>query len=170
MQAVIRKSLPAFILIFLAVALVQVAGGMVTATSVKVWYVELAKPVWTPPASVFAPVWTVLYLMMAYAACRVWAAGEWRQQTMQRMRAMQWFGVQLALNFSWSLVFFGFREPLAALMVLMLLIASVYNTIRVFRALDAQAAGWLLPYFAWLFYAFSLNAGIVWLNPQGVFG
>src|SRR5688572_5021565 len=59
--------------IVLAVATVALVGGIVTAPAVQTWYADLARPAWTPPNWVFAPVWGILYAMMAAAAVLVWA-------------------------------------------------------------------------------------------------
>ena len=77
------RSLPALdvvvLILFVALCLgVGALGAAVTATSVNDWYAGLGKPSFTPPNAVFGPVWTVLYILMAVAAWRVWRSGDRR--------------------------------------------------------------------------------------------
>ena len=123
------------------------------------WYATLAKPTWNPPAWVFGPVWTALYLLMGIAARRVVA----------RVGLQTWpmllFALQLGLNLAWSPVFFGQKNPRRALTLLGLLLVAAVATALSFARVD-QTAGWLLaPYLAWLALAFALNRAIVTRNP-----
>ena len=61
-----RKSLIALAVFFGETAFVYVVSGIVTASSVGGWYQTLNKPSFNPPDWVFAPVWTVLFLMMVF--------------------------------------------------------------------------------------------------------
>ena len=147
--------------LFLAVCLsVAALGGAVTSTSVNGWYQELAKPPFNPPDSVFAPVWTTLYVMMAVAAWRVWR---------QRHRAacgpaLGVFGAQLALNLLWSYLFFGWLAIGLALVEVGVLWLAIVATAILFARID-RMAGWLLmPYAAWVLFASVLNGAIWWLN------
>lgn len=135
-------------------------GGAVTATSVGDWYPKLAKPPFTPPAGVFPPVWTALFLLMAVAAWRVWRqpGGD------RRAAALNWFWGQLVLNLLWSVIFFGLQAPGWALVEIALLLATIVITLRAFWALDRWAAVALVPYLLWVAFAAALNAGIWWLN------
>lgn len=123
------------------------------------WYATLQKPPWNPPAWVFGPVWTVLYILMGLAARRV------ATRTGVYTLPMLLFAVQLGLNVAWSPVFFGQKNPRRALVLLETLVAAAIATAISFGRLDATA-GWLLvPYLAWLALAFSLNRSIVERNP-----
>ena len=94
---------------FIAICLLAGAlGGWVTSQSVAEWYPALNKPAWNPPAWVFAPVWTTLYVMMAVAAWLVWKKAP--RGSGVRL-ALVLFFVQLALNCLWSFLFFGARSP-----------------------------------------------------------
>ncbi|HKL77188.1 MAG TPA: TspO/MBR family protein [Gammaproteobacteria bacterium] len=135
-------------------------GGWVTRTSVDTWYQQLAKPGFTPPDGVFPPVWTALFLLMAVAAWRVWR----RRERPGRGRALAVFGGQLVLNLGWSVLFFGWRAPGPALAEIVLLLAAIIATMRLFAPVDRWAAYLLLPYLAWVTYAAALNGAIWWLN------
>jgi tryptophan-rich sensory protein len=139
---------------------VGLLAAWATQTSVTTWYPTLAKPVFTPPDWLFAPVWTILYAAMGVAAALIWRAG----RTSAVRRALVLFGVQLLLNGGWSFAFFWARSPGIGLLVIVLLWGVLAATLRAFFRLRA-VAGWLLvPYLAWVTYALALNLGIWGLN------
>ena len=138
-------------------------GSIFTRTSVQTWYVFLRKPAFTPPDRVFAPVWTALFLMMGAAAFLVWdQAGTAGREKVDR--ALGAFACQLALNVSWSLVFFGLRSPGGAFAVILILWAAIFWTMARFRQISRPAALLLLPYLLWVSFASVLNAAIFLLN------
>lgn len=141
--------------------LVGAVAGMATASSVGTWYATLDKPAFTPPSWVFMPAWTTLYALMGVASWLVWREGVGRPEV---RGALVLYGVQLALNGAWSLIFFGARRPgLALVEVVVLLGLVLWTTGRFFPV--SRAAGWLMvPYAAWTAFATALNAGIWWLN------
>ena len=148
------------LLFLLACLAVGGAGGWVTSEAVTTWYPTLRKPEWTPPSWLFGPVWTTLYLMMGTAAWR-----SWRSRSSQGARsALSLFGVQLALNLLWSVLFFGLRSPGAAFFELVLLWLAILATIMQFRRLDPAAAWLMVPYLAWVSFAGALNFAIWRLN------
>jgi translocator protein len=150
-------ALAALLLLTLGIAWV---GSLFTLPAVPQWYAGLDKPWFTPPAWLFGPVWTILYILMAVAAWRVWLA----PADAARRSALRWFFAQLALNALWSPAFFGLQAPLLGLLVIVALLAALTVTILRFFAVD-RPAGWLLvPYLAWVGYATLLNAAIVVLN------
>jgi tryptophan-rich sensory protein len=123
------------------------------------WYAELNKPAWNPPSWVFGPVWTLLYLLMATAAWRVWRC------IGLRSRPVALYFVQLALNAAWTPVFFGARAIGTALIVLLVLFAAIVATLDAFRRVDRAAAWLLAPYLAWSGFATFLNFTLWRLNP-----
>jgi tryptophan-rich sensory protein len=151
----------ASLLVFLALAFaVAAAGGAVTATSVHGWYQALAKPAFSPPDWLFAPVWSVLYALIALAGWRLWR----RRAAPPGRAALRWWGLQLGFNLSWSFVFFGARLPGAALADIVLLIGAIGVTILLASRIDRAAAWLLAPYAAWTAFAAVLNAAIWYLN------
>ena len=113
----------------------------------------------TPPNWLFAPVWTVLYIMLGTAAWLVW-------NRRGASRPLLLWGWQLAANAAWVPAFFGLRNPGLALVVIAVILALTVLTIRAFRRV-CRAAGWLmLPYAGWVLFAAYLNAG-VWLLNRG---
>ena len=148
------------LVILLAVAAVAAVGGLVTATSVRTWYPTLPRPAWTPPDRVFAPVWTILYAMMAVAASIVWV----RRAHFDICCPLGAFAIQLILNLAWPLLFFGLRSPLLGFLDICLLWVATGVTVTQFF-LVSRAAGWFLtPYWAWVTFAAALNAAIVLLG------
>jgi len=134
-------------------------GGLVQTGSAG-WYRGLVKPPFNPPAWVFGPVWTLLYLMMAVAAWRVWPL---RPRPGGRLAVGLFLG-QLALNAAWTPVFFGLHRIAAALGVLLALWAALGACVVAFLRLDRLAGQLLLPYWAWVSFAGILNASLWWLN------
>jgi translocator protein len=132
-------------------------GGAVTAPAVLEWYPTLNKPSWNPPSWLFAPVWTVLYVMMAVAAWLVWKTGNSRA-------ALTLWGGQLALNLAWSILFFGARAPGLALIEIFVMWLSIAATIFLFAQKSKVAAYLMVPYLCWVSFAAALNAAIVMLN------
>lgn len=130
-------------------------GGMATDTGA--WYDGLAKPSWNPPDWVFGPVWTTLFVMMGVAAWMVWkergfggARGE-----------LGLFGVQLALNVLWSVLFFALRRPDLAFFEVVVFWGAILATLLAFRRVR-PLAGWLMvPYLAWVSFAAVLNF-VIW--------
>jgi benzodiazapine receptor len=127
------------------------------------WYAELIKPDWNPPAWVFAPVWSALYLMIAIAAWLVWTGGH-----AEGARALGLWVSQLVLNGAWSWLFFGLHRPGWALGEMALLIAALALTLRAFYRIRPLAAWLLVPYLAWLLFAWALNFALWRLNGGGL--
>lgn len=133
----------------------------ITAAAIPTWYASLEKPFFSPPNWVFGPVWTLLYLLMGVA---VWLIWEHHRQTKAGRLAMQLFCVQLVLNFAWSIIFFGLRSPLLALIEIIILWITIFITLKKFYRLNKTAGYLLMPYLAWVSFATLLNAAIVMLN------
>ena len=147
--------------VFLALCLaVSAIGAAVTAGSVGTWYQALAKPPFNPPNWIFAPVWTVLFFMMALAGWRVWR----REGLRQARWALTLFALQLGLNLSWSIVFFGLRSIGAALVESVVLLLAIVATTVVFWQRDRVAGILFIPYAAWVAFATVLNAALWQLN------
>jgi tryptophan-rich sensory protein len=133
---------------------------MLTASSVADWYQTLRKPVWTPPDSVFGPVWSALYVMMGVASWLVWR----RLDSSSNRGALTLFGIQLGLNVAWSGSFFALRNPGLALAELFVLLGAIAATIAAFRRISPLAAALMVPYLAWSTFAAVLNFSIWRLN------
>lgn len=136
-------------------------GSIATQTSVDTWFITLKKPSFNPPSWLFAPVWTILYVLMGVAAGIVWHKGF---HHLWVKTALYHFGFQLVLNAAWSIAFFGYRSPLAGLIIIVVLIVMVLLTFKWFKVVSDTAAYLLIPYILWLIYAAALNFQIWRLN------
>ena len=148
----------------ISVALPLAVGGLsgyATARGVSTWYPTLVKPSFNPPAWVFGPVWTLLYIMMGIAAFLVWRRG----LNADGVRiALTVFAIQLALNGLWSILFFGLQAPGWALAEIILLWMAIGTATLLFWRVVPAAGVLLLPYWAWVSFATVLNASLWWLN------
>lgn len=156
-----RRTYTRIVLAIAICLLIGFLGAMATASSVSSWYTTLNKPFFTPPNWLFGPVWTVLYVMMGWAAGLIWSRGFHHLWVKSALYA---FGIQLLLNGSWSIVFFGLRSPVWALVIIVLLAVMIIVTMRQFRVVNKTAAWLLAPYLAWVTFASALNLAIVVLN------
>jgi benzodiazapine receptor len=141
-------------------ALCFAAAGTAAFVSIDGWYAALQKPSWNPPAWVFGPAWTVLYISMAVAAWLVWREGGWKAHG----RALGLFLVQWVLNALWTPLFFGLQRPdlaFAEIVVLWLVLAA---TLAAFWRINKVAGALLVPYLAWVSFAAALNFAIWRLN------
>jgi translocator protein len=135
-------------------------GSLFTDPEIGGWYARIAKPSWTPPNSVFGPVWSALYLMMAVAAWLVWreeglAGAKW---------PLALFAVQLVFNALWSILFFGQHRIGLAFADIILLWCAILLTLLFFWRVSALAGALMLPYLLWVTYASALNYTIWKLN------
>ena len=137
-------------------------SSIVTRENIPTWYALINKPSFNPPNWVFAPVWTALYILMGYAAGRVWNKLEVDEINVKK--AFLFFLIQLALNALWSFLFFGLQNPFLASIEIILLWLMIYETYKQFKKIDNIAAYLLLPYLAWVSFATVLTFGIWYLN------
>ncbi|HEY9196481.1 MAG TPA: TspO/MBR family protein [Mucilaginibacter sp.] len=136
-------------------------ASLVTRPQIEGWYSTLKKPWFNPPAWLFAPVWIILYFMIATAAYLVWKQRS--RKPVYTITKTVYF-IQLFLNLSWSIVFFGLHQVLAALIIVILLWLSIIININWFNK-HSKASGWLLwPYLLWVSFAAVLNSSIYLLN------
>ena len=138
-----------------------IVGALATSPSVSTWYQTLEKPGFTPPGSVFAPVWTTLYTLMGISLFLVWKKGIEKPHI---KRAVKIFGVQLLVNALWSFAFFNYMSPLAGLFVIVILWVLILVTIVLFFKISVTAALLLKPYFVWVSFAAILNYYLYALN------
>jgi tryptophan-rich sensory protein len=146
------------LLLFAAACLVAAAAG--TLFRPGEWYEALEKPSWRPPNWLFAPVWSLLYVMIAISGWLVW-----RQSSAAAVSLpLAVYFLQLFLNAAWTPLFFGLHRPGWAAIEIALVWLSIVATIIVFSPISALAAALLLPYLAWVTFATALNIAIWRLN------
>jgi tryptophan-rich sensory protein len=156
--AVNIKGLAGWLLLTFAAA----ALGAWASQDAPQFYAQLDKPSWAPPPGVFGPAWTVLYLLMAFAAWLVWRMRGF--STAPRTLAL--FVVQLAANALWSWLFFGWHLGAAAFAEVLVLWALILATTIAFWKVRRIAGVMLLPYLAWVTFASALTFACWQRNPQ----
>ncbi|WP_374174716.1 TspO/MBR family protein [Flavobacterium tructae] len=142
--------------------MVGYSASIVTRPSVETWYPTLVKPPFNPPNWIFMPVWTLLYILMAVAAGLVWDKIKEQKETVKM--ALGFFIIQLTLNAIWSYLFFELKNPMLALIEIVLLWLMIYETYLKFVKINKIAGYLLIPYMVWVAFAAVLNASIWWLN------
>lgn len=145
------------------VALTAVAaaiGGLASTNDVN-FYGSIVRPSWAPPAWLFGPAWTVLYLLLSISAWLVWR----RHGFGAARSALTLFVVQLAANAVWTWLFFAWRQGGLALPELIVLWIMIAITIAMFYRLQRVAAALLVPYLLWVTFAGVLNFTLWRLNP-----
>ncbi len=147
------KRIPTFMVCLISCFGAGAIGGVFTQISLTTWYAQLVKPELSPPNWVFAPVWNVLYFLMAIALYRLLIS----EQRQGRRLALAFFGVQLLLNITWSAVFFGLRSPGGGLVVIAFLVVAIGVTMFWGRRVSKVAALLLVPYLGWVCFAAYLN-------------
>lgn len=146
------------LLIVLAIGFV---ASLVTRPEIAGWYGTLHKPPFNPPPWLFAPVWTAIYIMIATSAYLIW---KHRSHKPAYIIARLVYFIQLILNFSWSIVFFGMHQIAVAMIVIILLWLSIVLNINWFNKFNRAAAWLLVPYLLWVSFASVLNVSIYLLN------
>jgi len=141
-------------------ALCFAAAGTAVFVSTGGWYAALHKPSWNPPAWVFGPAWSLLYVLMAVAAWLVWREGGWKAQG----RTLGLFLFQWVLNALWTPLFFGLHRPGLAFAEIVVLWLAIAATLASFWKVRTAAGVLLVPYLAWVSFAAVLNCTIWRLN------
>ncbi len=134
--------------------------GSTLSTDSKIVYNAFNRPPFSPPSELFGIVWTLLYIMIGFAAFLV----SIKENTKEKTIALQVFFFQIFINFSWTFFFYTLEFRLFAFFWLIFLLIVVFYTYKAFYKISKFAAFLLVPYFFWLIYAAYLNLGIYILN------
>lgn len=125
-------------------------------------YSEIVQPPLAPPSFLFPVVWTVLYILMGISAAMIFE--ERKAQGEKVTRALAVYGINLFLNFFWSIIFFNFRAFLFAFIWLVALWITIVIMIIKFFRIKPLAAYLQIPYLIWVTFAGYLNLAIFILN------
>ena len=147
---------------WLVVSFIAASIGGAASIHAGSFYARLVRPEWAPPSFVFGPVWTVLYAFMGIAAWLVWRIDGFRAVR----GALFLFLIQLALNATWSWLFFGWHRGALAFADIMLLWTAIIVTMVAFWRVRALAGALLVPYLLWVSFASVLNYAVWQLNPK----
>jgi benzodiazapine receptor len=155
---------PDIVKLIVSIVACEVAGGIgaiFTTPAIGTWYASLRKPSFTPPNSVFGPIWITLYLLMGIAVFIVWRQGFGQEGVIV---AFAIFWIQLAINVLWSVTFFGSKSLFGGMILIFVLWAAILANIITFFSVSALAGGLLIPYIIWVTIAANLNVQIWRLN------
>ncbi len=158
-----KKNIYIFIISLIISFLPGIIGSIFTSEAITGWYALLQKPVLNPPDWIFAPVWTVLYLLMAIALFfLVKKAGKLSYIKF----ALILFTIQLILNGLWSYVFFGLKSLIGAIFIIIPLWITIIMCIMEFRFISIASSWLMVPYLLWVSFAVYLNIAIFLLNNK----
>ena len=145
------------ILIVLITFLASAIGGVVTSIYKEPWYSQIIQPSFSPPSSVFGPVWTTLYILMSIAIWLHWISNKDKN-------SVKIYFVHIFFNGTWSIVFFGFHQISLALLNLLIILFFIIWLMRIYYSNNKFSFLLMIPYLLWSSYALILNASILYLN------
>lgn len=155
-----HKQWKPYLLGILIPELVGGAAGLLTREGTRLYSETLIKPPLSPPAIVFPIAWVILYGLMGVGSARVFLTPE----SDARTRSLTLYGIQLAFNFFWSIIFFNFQNYGFALIWILALWGLIFWMACSFKAVDTPAALLQIPYLIWVAFATYLNFGVWQLN------
>ena len=144
-------------LILLITFVASAIGGVTTASFKEPWYSEIILPSFNPPGWVFAPIWTLLYILMSIAIWKIWI-------NFFDHKILNIYFYHLFFNATWSIVFFGFHEIELALFNLVIILIFIITLMKIYFNKNRSSFFIMIPYLLWSSYAFILNTTIVVLN------
>ena len=154
----LKNKILSLILFALITYSASVIGSIATIEFKEPWYSLLNKPTFNPPSWIFAPVWTILYLMMTIAIWNFWHSKD------RDMNTVYIYFIHLIFNTTWSIIFFIFHKMFLALIVLLLLISLIIVLMLRFRRVNMISFYMMIPYLLWCCFALFLNFNLILLN------
>ena len=151
-----NKYLSLFIILLITFS-ASAIGGFITTSFKEPWYSMIVLPSFNPPSLVFAPVWTLLYIMMSIAIWKIWI------NTFD-LKLLKLYFIHLFFNATWSIAFFGFHQIGLALINLIIILVFIILLMRKYLTRDKISFYLMTPYFLWSSYALILNSSIFILN------
>lgn len=158
-----KRDIYIFVVCLIICFLPGIIGSIFTSEAIPVWYTSLQKPVLTPPNWIFAPVWTILYILMGITLfLLVKKTGKLSYIKL----ALFLFVIQLFLNGLWSYVFFGLKSLLGGIFIIIPLWIVIIMCIREFRFISVASSWLMVPYLLWISFAAYLNIAVFLLNNK----
>ena len=151
-----NKYLSLFIILLITFT-ASAVGSFITTSFKEPWYSEIILPSFNPPSWVFAPVWTTLYIMMAFSIWKIWIKN-------YNIKLIKIYFLHLFFNAIWSIIFFGLHKPFFALLDLIVILIFILYLMKSYLRIDKISFYMMIPYFLWSSYALILNFNIVLLN------
>jgi len=155
-----KKSILPLLISILIVFSFGFIGSLFTSSSIVSWYAFINKPLFSPPNWIFAPVWTLLYILMGISAFLIWK----KRDNLKTKQALIFYGIQLVLNAFWSIIFFGMHNPGLALLEIIILWIFILITLIKFYKINKTAGVLFIPYLLWVSFASILNYAVWILN------
>jgi tryptophan-rich sensory protein len=146
---------------WLAISFAAAALGGLASADAEVFYRELARPGWAPPAWIFAPVWSLLYLLMGIGAWLVWREHGFRKAS----ATLSLFLVQLGANALWTWLFFVWHLGALAFGEILIVWLLILCTVFAFWRVRPLAGALLFPYLGWVTFASALTYSVWKRNP-----
>ena len=153
----VKNKYLSLVIILLVTFLAPMIGSYVTASFKEPWYSEIILPTFNPPSWVFAPVWTILYILMVIAIWKVWTLS-------LNSKILKIYFLHIFFNSCWSVTFFGFHQIGLALINLIIIIAFIVFLMKVYLKINRISYYLMAPYLLWSIYALILNSSIFLLN------
>ena len=153
-----KNKILSFSLFFIITFSASFIGGLVTTTLKEPWYSTLIKSQFNPPDWVFAPIWTILYFIMTLAIWKYWHSKN------RNIGTVYIYFIHLAVNTTWSIIFFGFHKIFFSLVILVILILLIIILIIRFKSVNNLSFLLMIPYLLWCIYALFLNTSLFVLN------
>ncbi len=125
------------------------------------FYLKYEKPPLLPPAWLFPVVWVILYAAMGTAAYLISSSDA---ENYNKGKALVLYWIQLALNFSWSIIFFRFEALWMAAAVILILLAMIIVMMIRFYKIRPIAGKIIIPYVLWVAFASYLNIASAVIN------
>ena len=147
------------LLAWLSITFIAAGLGAYASASAVFFYSKLLQPNWAPPAWLFGPVWTVLYILMAIAAWLVWRKCGWQNAR----RGLSLYLLQLLLNALWTWFFFVWHQGAIASFEIVILWLVILATLLDFWRTHKIAGAFLIPYLLWVSFATALSWNL-WLH------
>jgi translocator protein len=154
----LKNKILSLILFALITYSASVIASIATIEFKEPWYSLLIKPSYNPPAWVFAPVWSTLYLMMTIAIWKFWHSKN------RDINTVYIYFIHIILNTTWSVVFFVFHKMVFALLVLFFLIFLIIVLMLRFKRVNMLSFYLMIPYLLWCCFALILNFNLIILN------
>jgi translocator protein len=146
---------------WLLITFIAAGIGTIASSKAGIFYQQLIRPEWAPPAWIFAPVWTILYLLMGIDAWLVWRVQGFRAARI----SLSLYIIQLAINALWTWLFFVWRQGKISFIGIVILWILILCTLIAFWRVRIINGILLIPYLAWVSFA-SLLTYVTWkLNP-----
>ena len=153
----IKNKYLSLFLILIITFVASAIGGFTTSSFKEPWYSQIILPVFNPPSWVFAPIWTILYIVMSIAVWRVWIK-------YFDKKILKIYFVHLFFNSTWSIVFFGFHQIGLALLNLVIILGFIFYLMNIYFYKNKVSFYLMIPYLLWSSYALILNCSIFLLN------